>query len=375
MRVLFVTAHFRPHVGGVERFAETLAAGLAERGHAVRVLCCRTDPASPVLEDGGYGVVRVPASTWPERRLGVPYPLPAPPALVDALRRELRAADVVHVQDALYATSVAALALARRHRIPSLLTQHVAFVPQGRRTLDIAQHAALATLGRAARLATDAVALNAEVARWAERTLGLRRVQVERTGIAAPPPTSREEARRALGLDPNRFLALFVGRDVPKKGLDHLLAAASPSYEIVALTDRRGPGPPGTQLRPFVPPRELALHYAAADAFVLPSEAEGVPVALQEAMAAGLPVVTTYGPAYAHAFQRDDVVPVERSADSVRAGLERLVADAAERARLAARSRAVAASAFSLHAFVSAYERRLGRLAHARSARPHAAST
>lgn len=363
MRVLIVSAHFRPHVGGIERFSETLAEGLAARGHDVRVLCCRTDAGSPLEESGPYGVRRVPSSTWPERRLGVPYPLPSPLSLLRALRRELAVADVVHVQDVLYAPSVAALLLARRRGVPSLLTQHVAFVPQGNRALDAAQHAAVATLGRAARLASTVVALNAEVAAWAERRWGIANVGVAPVGVAAPAPVDRAEARRELGLDPGRFVALFVGRDVPKKGLDLALAAAGPEYDLVAVTDRTGPVGPGARLLPFMARERLERLYAAADAFVLPSEAEGIPVALQEAMASGLPVVTPYAPGYESTFLPTDIAPVERAAPSVRAALLALAADPSERRRLAARSRAVAASAFSLDAFVDGYERLLQGLA------------
>ncbi|MHB1243544.1 MAG: glycosyltransferase family 4 protein [Gaiellaceae bacterium] len=363
MRVLIVSAHFRPHVGGIERFSETLAEGLSARGHDVRVLCCRTDAGSPPEEGGPYGVRRVPSSAWPERRLGVPYPLPSPLPLVRTLRRELAAADVVHVQDALYASSVAALLLARRRGVPSLLTQHVAFVPQGAWLLDAAQHAAVATLGRAARLATEAVALNAEVAGWAERRWGIARVGVAPVGTAAPEPVDRDEARRELGLDPERFVALFVGRDVPKKGLDVALAAAGPEYDLVAVTDRTGPVAPGARLLPFMVRERLERLYAAADVFLLPSEAEGIPVALQEAMASGLPVVTPYAAGYTGTFLPTDIAPVERTASSVRAALLALAADPAERERLAARSRAVAASAFSWEAFVDAYERLLRELA------------
>ena len=52
-------------------------------------------------------------------------------------------ADLVHVQDALYGSSVAVLAAAKRRRTPSVLTQHVAFVPQHNAVLDAAQHVAI----------------------------------------------------------------------------------------------------------------------------------------------------------------------------------------------------------------------------------------
>ena len=82
MRVLLVSAYFRPHVGGIESFAELLARGLAARGHELTVLCCRTDPAAPPHEESdGYRIVRLPATNALERLFRVPYPVPSPAAL------------------------------------------------------------------------------------------------------------------------------------------------------------------------------------------------------------------------------------------------------------------------------------------------------
>lgn len=361
MRVLLVTAHFRPHVGGIERFVENLADGLATRGHEVTVVCCRTERGSAATEEGRYRVVRVPASTVLERRLGVPYPIPSP-VVLRRLREEIGRADVVHVQDALYVTSVVALRGACQAEVPSLLTQHVGFVPQGRRALDLAERAAIVTLGRSARLATRVVSLNDDVARFARRAWKLPQVRVLPVGVPAPVGADRDEERRRLGIDPERFVALFVGRDVPKKGLDVVLGAADAAYEIVAVTDRNGPAPAGATLLPPMPHERLGRLYAAADAFVLPSEAEGVPVALQEAAWAGLPLVITLGPGYEGVVSADEVHAVDRDPESVRSALRELAADPARRDVLGARARALADRSFGLDSFLDAYELQYGEL-------------
>jgi D-inositol-3-phosphate glycosyltransferase len=352
-----VTAYFRPHVGGIERFVEILAGGLADRGHDVTVLCCRTERESPLFEEvDGYVIERVPASNRPERHLGVPYPLPRPLQLRRALARLLPRVDVVHVQDALYASSIAALILSRRRGIPSVLTQHVAFVPQRTRWLDALERAAIATLGRSARLATLVATLNPAVASWVETRWGIRDVRVLPVGIPSPANAARDRAavRRSFGLSPDRFLALFVGRDVPKKGLDVFLAAADTSYELVAITDRPREG--RATFLPFTSPARFQELLSCVDAFVLPSEGEGFPISLQEALATGLPVVTTRQPGYDHYLSADDVLYVERHPEAVRCALRRLVEGGELRLRLSERARAAAERHFGMERFIDAYE-------------------
>lgn len=352
-----MTAYFRPHVGGIERFVEILAGGLAERGHDVTVLCCRTERESPLRETvDGYLIERVPASNRLERHLGVPYPVPEPFKLRRALRRLLPRVDVLHVQDALYASSIAALILSRRRGVPSVLTQHVAFVPQRTRSLNALEQAALATLGRSARLATLVATLNPAVASWVEERWGIREVRVLPVGIPGrtEPAGDRADVRRSFGLAPDRFLALFVGRDVPKKGLDVFLGAADDAYELVAVTDRPREG--RARILPFMSPDRLQELLGCVDAFVLPSEGEGFPISLQEALATGLPVVTTRQPGYEHYLSPDDVLYVERDPEAVRAALRRLVEGGQLRRQLSERSRAAAERNFGMERFVDAYE-------------------
>lgn len=120
--------------------------------------------------------------------------------------------------------------------------------------------------------------------------------------------TRRRHARAILGLPPADPVFAFVGRLCEAKALPDLLSA----FSIVAARQERavlaiaGDGPLAPQLRAMV--HRMALEgrvrlvgwlddpgvlYSAADCFVLSSKTEGMPVAALEAMAAGLPLVTT----------------------------------------------------------------------------------
>ncbi len=109
-------------------------------------------------------------------------------------------------------------------------------------------------------------------------------------------PRPRDEARRALGLDPDRPTVLFATPDLddPRKG-----GAVPAVLDILAGGDRRsqlvagdgGPAAPraGAPLGRLDDER-LALAYAAADVFVLPTLAENLPNTALESIACGTPV-------------------------------------------------------------------------------------
>ena len=135
------------------------------------------------------------------------------------------------------------------------------------------------------------------------------RIKVIYNGVALPALPSANAARAKLNL--NGRIILTVGRLVPGKGLRMLIKLMpklseliSPHLKLVIVGD----GPDRSNLAKMVKnlrlehkvwltgkksPAELLDYYAAADVFVLNSYSEGFSHVLLEALAAGLPVVTT----------------------------------------------------------------------------------
>jgi glycosyltransferase involved in cell wall biosynthesis len=122
--------------------------------------------------------------------------------------------------------------------------------------------------------------------------------------------TGRSAARRQLGLPEAAQIILFVGRCEMDKGAGELLeafaaiAAQFPAAQLVLAGDG-GARPElerrtrsknwGTRVRfaGLVGRAQIGSYFRAADVFVLPSYGEGMPNALLEAMAAGVPCVAT----------------------------------------------------------------------------------
>lgn len=115
--------------------------------------------------------------------------------------------------------------------------------------------------------------------------------------VSAAP--SRAEARAQCGIAPELRLVLIASRLVASKRVDVALGAACllPDARVMVLGD----GPERPRLTARFPdasflgqvPRPLALTYmAASDVLLSASRVEGAPLALREARALGVPVVT-----------------------------------------------------------------------------------
>ena len=175
------------------------------------------------------------------------------------------------------------------------------------------------------------------------------------------------------GVDPARYAGdpvmpgnhlLFVGRLAAVKGLPVLfaaLAAARASRPDLCLT-LVGDGPERAGLegearalglnadfRGYLSQAQVADLLPQADALVLPSFAEGVPVVLMEAMAAGLPVIATRVAGVPELVQDGEMglmVPAG-DADALAAAILDLMADPDRRRAMGAAGRARVAAGFN----------------------------
>jgi len=105
----------------------------------------------------------------------------------------------------------------------------------------------------------------------------------------------RKEIRQQYGLKDDELVALFVGSGFERKGVRYLIKAVETISEPVSLMIV-GKGKAVTNNRKILfcgPQRDIHKYYAAADIFVFPTMYEPFGNVHLEALASGLPVITT----------------------------------------------------------------------------------
>lgn len=308
--VLHVTPRLGRCGGGVWQFVHDLAIAQAEAGHRVAVvgLDCPhlADDAASLRADGRVHLEAATEARTPLPSLGYSPDLAR---RVDALAER---AAVVHAHGGLRMWTLRPVRqAAKRHGKPLLLAPHGGLYPwllnRGRVGKRLLYHA----LDRRNLAAMDMLHVTCEQELQFCREYGLTQ-----QAVVAPPgvrPLARGEAERCLDDHPRlrgKRLAGFLGYFDRKKGLTRLLrawqAAADSAWHLViaghdqrghqaeleAEIERLGLGECVTLLGPQTGQAKSDF-LAAMQLFVLPTDWENFGVAVGEALAAGVPVLTT----------------------------------------------------------------------------------
>jgi glycosyltransferase involved in cell wall biosynthesis len=314
LRVLIVAATFDPLVGGAETYAATLAAGLARSGHDVTVVTDGSHGAAPPRElaeaDGHYCIARLTRYRQALDREGaIPWEVLAfglLPELAEVIPNPI---DIV-VTNSLD-TALLGKTIALEHGVPWIATFH----EQAPAEMSLG-HGVLRLVYET--LAPDAVLAGSEMYAARAREWGdATKVVLVRHGVDSElfSPLGSVTLRERLGVARDELLIAFAGRLTPRKGIPDLLYACAglrPKYPTMRVlvagtvnsSDRSYASALADQVRDlgieenvifdeYFHRAEMPSLFCAADIVVQPSYAEGLGLAVLEAMSCGRPVITT----------------------------------------------------------------------------------
>jgi glycosyltransferase involved in cell wall biosynthesis len=288
--------------------------------------------------------------------------------LRNALRSSRGDFDLFHILDPFYACPAAYLARVTP-RVVSLGTD------PGREIADrfgpafgTVARATMVPLLSDGALVVNSTALADRFRRYRPRVIanGLDRTKFEHL------PT-REDARKRLGLPPERTILSYVGKVIPEKRVEWLLEIARhlPNVEAVIVggysEEYYGDRYYRSLLSTYADIRErsrfvgevswdlVPWYLAASDAFVYPSPWEGSPNAVMEAMAAGLPVVVSDIPAHREIVEHGKTGFIARDPESMTRFADTLERDPGLREEIGSRARSLVFERFSMEACAQAH--------------------
>jgi glycosyltransferase involved in cell wall biosynthesis len=353
-------------IGGIERMVEGLVPAFHSRGVDTVVAAYRGDgPVRQAIEAQGAPAVLLPG------RSGLD------PLLPFRLSRWLRTsgADVLHTHHLgpfLYGAAAARLA-----GLPHVHTEHSHEIYDAPRRL---------ALGRRMDDHATVIAVSQEIATWRASVLG-RCCAVVPNGVPVPPaptPEARARARALLGVADDDVAVGCVARLAPEKDhatLVRALHAALPSaphlrlvlagdgterLALVALAAELGVGDRVL----FLGARsDVADLLPGLDLFTLASRREGLPLSLLEALASGVPAITTAVGEMPRVLSSGAGITVPPGDPAALASaLARGALDPAWRRTAGATGRALVQSSYSMDAMADAYLHFYRAAIHARRA-------
>ena len=293
--VVHVVPYYPPHLGGMENVAKAIAEVLA-RTRRVDVLTTTCGAArSPRVErDGGLTIRRLRA----REIANVPV---APGLFFHILRASPQSVVHVHVAQALVPEMVW---FARRLRGGGFVAHfHLDVAPHGRFGRCFIWYKKW-VLGYTLRAASKVITFSQDQAKFLEQTYRVhpRAIAIVPNGVGeefSPAPVEHIEETRPIRV-------LYVGRLSPQKAVPRLVEAlVEMKQPVQAVIVGDGDQRPmiesllrqhsltNVHLAGVRRGVELVEFYHWADVLVLPSEREGMPLVVLEAMACGLPVVAT----------------------------------------------------------------------------------
>ena len=347
--IVIFSAHFLPHVGGVEVFTDGLSRALERRGYDVVVVTSRLDgaPERERLSDG-VEVLRLPC--WPLVGGRLPFAKPGRCQRELLATRDGRRVVAVVVNTRFYPLSRVGARFARRRGLVPLVIDHGAdYLTFGNGAIDVAvrayEHAITVLLKR---LRPRFYGVSEASARWLP-TFGIRPSGIITNAIDAPSfrrGASGRSFRQELGVPEGAVLVAYTGRLIPEKGVEALVSAAeqlaAAGEDVAFALAGEGPlraaleahGVPTVHFTGRLDAADVAALLLESDIFCFPSRSEGFGSSLLEAAVCGCAIVSTdVGIAGALVGDEGGVLLPDADADGIARAVRALAGDRERLAR------------------------------------------
>ncbi|KPJ58128.1 MAG: hypothetical protein AMS15_09145 [Planctomycetes bacterium DG_23] len=372
--ILIAIREYLPSVGGAQNQASLLARGLARRGFEVEIVTARLKPEWPTKEkEQGVAIHRLPSpgvKFW-----GTLLYLLHLALFLLKRRRDFQIIHAFMFKETGIAAAVIGKMLGKKIVVGPTgagASGDVAFLRKKRKSGWPGQ-----IYYMSARIALHLIDAFIAISKEIKGELvhfGIPKEKIHLIPTGTPIPEKLipgDEARSALSLTRSPIL-LFAGRLAPEKGLGFLLKAwkdvlkkfpqaqllilgeGAEKERLLAQAQNLGLGE-SVAFKGVV--KDVSVFLAAADLFVLPSLAEGMPVALLEAMASGLPAIATRvsGTEEVITSGKDGILMEARDVQGLSQAIIDLLANKALRRRLSSAARKTVNKRFSLELMVESH--------------------
>ena len=303
MKVGLVVEWFDEHAGGVAKHVRELANALDKKGVDVTIV---TNKPQKIISDDDIKIFKIDGFKEPIFKTNIS------PLASKRMKKCIEDFDIVHAHHAFSRLSLLSLSIASKFNIPSVLTTHtVSFFPDYEyfwQFISYVYPRYRLTISKANKI----IAVSNAAKKFISYFTNKKEVIVIPNGVSIEKfkPRARSYAREKAGVNGNPVI-LYVGRLVPKKGLDTLITSMKKIVEkyphaklyiagkgnllpfLKTMTSILGIEK-NVEFLGFVEENVLLYLYNSADVFVLPSiTGESFGIVLLEAMASGLPCIAT----------------------------------------------------------------------------------